>query len=151
MYSIHKKQLLHANMEEVWNFISSPINLEAITPPGMKFEILTELAGQKMYAGQIIEYKISPFAGIKMHWVTEITHVQQHSFFVDEQRFGPYKFWHHQHRVREVSGGIEMEDIVHYKLPLGPLGMLAHELKIKKQLEDIFEYRFHKLNSLFNK
>lgn len=151
MYSIHKKQLLRANMDKVWDFISSPMNLEAITPPGMKFEILTDLAGQKMYAGQLIEYKISPFAGIKMNWVTEITHVQQHAFFVDEQRFGPYKFWHHQHRVKEVGEGIEMEDIVHYKLPFGPLGTLAHNLKIKKQLEDIFDFRFHKMESLFNK
>lgn len=151
MYSLHKKQLLRASMDEIWEFISSPINLEAITPPGMKFEILTDLSGQKMYAGQIIEYKLTPFTGIKMNWVTEITHVQHHSFFVDEQRFGPYKFWHHQHRVKEVRGGIEMEDIVHYKLPFGLLGTIAHELKIKKQLEDIFSYRFQKLEELFNK
>ncbi len=151
MYQIQRKQLLKADIDTVWDFISSPLNLEAITPDTMRFEILTDLRGQKMHPGQLIRYKISPFLGIRMNWVTEITHVQERSFFVDEQRFGPYKFWHHQHKITEVPGGVEMLDTVHYMLPLGPLGTLAQKLFVQRQLEDIFTFRYNKLESLFNK
>lgn len=114
----------------------------------MKF---TTLSGDEraMFAGQIIHYKISPFTGITMEWVTEITHVKEKTFFVDEQRFGPYKFWHHKHLFREIEGGTEMEDIVHYKLPLGILGKLFHPLLVKPKLEAIFNFRRAKLISLF--
>jgi ligand-binding SRPBCC domain-containing protein len=102
-----------------------------------------------MYAGQIIEYKVSPILGIPLYWMTEITHVEQHKFFVDEQRFGPYSMWHHQHHFREVPGGVEMTDIVHYKMPFWFLGDIANTLFVKKQLNDIFNYRFKAVEKIF--
>lgn len=116
----------------------------------MGFHILSDIAATKMYPGQIIEYYVTPLAGIKMHWVTEITHVQDKIYFVDEQRFGPYSFWHHQHFLKEVPGGIEMTDTLHYKVPFGFLGKLVNALFIKKKINEIFEYRYKALEKLFN-
>lgn len=106
---------------------------------------------RKTYAGQLIEYRVSPFKGITTGWVTEITHVKDREFFVDEQRFGPYKLWHHKHFVREIEGGVEMEDLVHYKLPMGFLGRLVHPWLVKPKLEEIFRFRESALNKLFGK
>ena len=116
----------------------------------MGFDVLTNIKGVEMYPGQIIEYKVSPMMGIKLHWVTEITHVRDKVFFVDEQRFGPYAFWHHQHILKQVEGGIEMQDIVHYKIPFGIFGRLANALFVKKQLESIFSFRFEAVEKIFN-
>ncbi|MGB5229141.1 MAG: SRPBCC family protein, partial [Eudoraea sp.] len=99
--------------------------------------------------GQIIQYEVAPFAGITTKWVTEITHVKEGEYFVDEQRFGPYALWHHKHFIKPVSGGVEMEDIIDYKLPFGVLGQLAHPLLVKKQLEKIFAYREMKLEEIY--
>ena len=114
----------------------------------MGFEIHSG-AHRAMYAGQIIQYKVSPFPGFTTKWVTEITHVEKGFYFVDEQRFGPYSLWHHKHFIREIEGGVEMEDLIHYKIPLGWLGQLAHPLLVKKQLKQIFSYRETKLKDLF--
>ena len=108
----------------------------------MGFNVISKYHGDKMYPGQIIEYKVSPVLGIPLYWMTEITHVQDKKYFVDEQRFGPYSMWHHQHHFKVVDGGVEMTDIVHYKLPLWFLGDIANTLFVKKQLQHIFEYRF---------
>ncbi|MBT8185431.1 MAG: SRPBCC family protein, partial [Eudoraea sp.] len=102
-----------------------------------------------MFPGQIIAYKVSPFAGYSTKWVSEITHVEEGSYFVDEQRFGPYSLWHHKHFIREINGGVKMEDIIDYKLPLGVLGEIMHSITVKKQLQKIFRYRENKLTSLF--
>ncbi|MFN5182541.1 MAG: SRPBCC family protein [Bacteroidota bacterium] len=151
LQSLNKKQFLNSDLDTVWNFMSRPENLSKITPEYMGFEVLTDIKGIEMYSGQIIEYKVSPMMGIKLHWVTEITHVKNKSFFVDEQRFGPYKFWHHQHHLKEVEGGVEMIDIIHYKIPFGFLGKIANTLLVKKQLEEIFSHRFRVLDNMFNK
>ena len=102
-----------------------------------------------MYPGQIIQYTVSPFAGLNTRWVTEITHVKEGVYFVDEQRFGPYALWHHKHFIKETDTGVLMEDIIDYKLPFGFLGRWAHSLFVKKQLNSIFEYREKKLVELF--
>ena len=149
LYSIKSAQLLHTDADTLWQFISSPRNLALITPPYMRFTILNDPGGQ-MYAGQIIEYAIRPVLGIKLHWVTEITHVAGKTFFVDEQRFGPYAFWHHKHTLRQTKDGVDMTDEVHYQLPLGILGRMAHALFVKRQLQAIFDYRRQKLDELFN-
>lgn len=115
----------------------------------MGFRILYLSGNGKMYPGQIIRYKVQGIPGVNMHWVTEITHVKEPFYFVDEQRFGPYALWHHQHHFREVKGGVEMTDEVNYALPLGPLGILAHALFVKRELNRIFDYRFKKLEELF--
>ena len=102
-----------------------------------------------MFAGQIIQYQVTPFSGYTTKWVTEITHVKENSYFVDEQRFGPYALWHHKHFIKEIDGGVEMEDIIDYKIPFGWLGQLAHPLIVKKQLLEIFKFREQKLTDLF--
>lgn len=148
LYTLKSVQNLPISLEQAWNFISDPKNLAVITPPEMGFKTLSGDERQ-MFAGQIIHYTVTPILGIKMQWVTEITHVENLKFFVDEQRFGPYSFWHHKHFLKEIPGGVEMEDIVHYKLPMGFLGQLAHPILVKPQLDKIFEFRRKKLIGLF--
>ena len=151
LHTYKSTQLIKSDMHSIWDFISSPSNLAVITPASMQFEIIDdEDELQKMYPGQIIEYYVSPVAGIRMHWVTEITHVVPYEYFVDEQRFGPYRFWHHKHFLKVVENGIEMTDIVHYKAPLGFLGEIANDLFIRKKLKAIFDYRREKLEVMFN-
>jgi ligand-binding SRPBCC domain-containing protein len=148
MHILTESIILKADIEEVWDFFSSPANLKNITPPGMGFNILSGETG-KMYPGQIISYKVSPIAGVPLTWVTEITHVLEGQYFVDEQRFGPYSMWHHEHHFKLVDGGVEMTDIVSYVLPLGFLGKIAHSLFVKKQVEGIFNYRSKVIGQFF--
>jgi ligand-binding SRPBCC domain-containing protein len=115
----------------------------------MGFYIISKHHGAKMYPGQIIEYTVKPLFGIPLYWMTEITHVEEGKYFVDEQRFGPYSLWHHQHHFREVPGGVEMTDIVHYKIPLWILGDIANALFVRQQLQGIFDYRYKKVEELF--
>jgi len=151
IYKLTKKQFIPIDIDKAWDFFSSPTNLKTITPPYMGFEITTDLGDGKMYSGQIITYKVKPVLNIPLSWVTEITHVIDQKYFVDEQRFGPYRFWHHQHWFKEVEGGVEMTDIVHYGLPLGFLGSIANSLFVKNQLKEIFDYRVEAVNKLFGK
>jgi ligand-binding SRPBCC domain-containing protein len=134
-------QLLAASIEEVWSFFSDARNLATITPEYMNFRVTSGDLPSDIYPGQIITYKVSPMFGIPMFWMTEITAVKKYRLFVDEQRRGPYRLWHHQHLFQEVENGVEMTDIVHYELPLGPLGNLANAMFVRKQLQSIFEYR----------
>ena len=148
IYCLHKKQNLPISIETAWEFLSNPKNLKTITPNYMSFDILTPI-DRPMYAGQIIQYIVTPVLGIKTKWVTEITHVIDNSYFVDEQRFGPYALWHHKHFIKPINGGVEMEDIIHYKPPFGWLGQQAHPIIIKPKLDEIFNFRKEKLIELF--
>ncbi|MDO1500355.1 SRPBCC family protein [Winogradskyella maritima] len=148
IYTLHKKQNLPIPLKEAWQFLSDPANLKTITPDYMGFNILSG-ADREMYPGQIIQYIVTPVMGIKTKWVTEITHVRDNEYFVDEQRFGPYALWHHKHFIKEIEGGVEMEDIIDYKIPLGWLGQLVHPILVKPKLEEIFSYRKEKLEELF--
>lgn len=150
-HSIKTVQKIPISMKDAWAFFSNPANLQTITPDDMGFRVISKHQGDKMYAGQIIEYKVSPLMGIPIYWMTEITHVSDKQYFIDEQRKGPYSLWHHQHHFREIEGGVEMTDIVHYKNPLGILGKIANVLFVRKQLKQIFEYRFRKVEELFGK
>lgn len=150
LYSIKRNQFLPITLEQAWEFFSSPHNLSRITPEQMEFKIIS-ISGDSMYAGQIIQYKINVFPFITTRWVTEITHVQKPYYFVDEQRFGPYAFWHHQHHFREVAGGVETTDVVSYGIPLGPLGQLANRIYVKRKLQQVFDHRAKTLESLFQK
>ena len=149
LYSLKKKQFLPIDLNSAWDFFSNPHNLKVITPDYMQFNILSDLKSGEFYPGMIIEYRIRPVANIPIYWATEISQIIDKQLFVDEQRFGIYSFWHHKHLFKEVVGGTEMEDIVHYKLPLGFIGKIAHSLFVKKQLEAIFTYRENKLKELF--
>ncbi len=148
IYTLHAKQNLPISREQAWQFLSDPKNLKVITPDYMGFNIQSG-ADRTMYAGQIIEYIVTPILGIENRWVTEITHVVDQEYFVDEQRFGPYALWHHKHFIKEIEGGVEMEDLLHYKLPFGYLGQLVHPFLVKPKLDEIFEYRKNKLVELF--
>ena len=150
VYTLQTKQKLPISLAEAWDFFSTPKNLQKITPEYLGFKILSKPDFlEKAYAGQIIHYKVHPLLGIPLHWVTEIKHVEDQSFFVDEQRFGPYAFWHHQHHFKAVEGGVEMVDLIHYKLPLGILGRLANFIFVRRQLEGIFTFRTQRLVELF--
>jgi len=148
LYSVHRTQKFPVPLEEVWDFISNPKNLAVITPPTMGFKTLSG-DDRQMFAGQIINYTITPLFGFKIQWITEITHVSGNSYFVDEQRYGPYSFWHHKHFLKQIPGGVEMEDIVHYKLPMGILGRIAHPFLVKPKLKEIFDYREKKMTEIF--
>ena len=148
VYTLCSEQLLNISMEEAWNFFSSPKNLAKITPPEMGFDI-TSGEPQKMFAGQIITYKIKILPFLKNNWVTEITQVKEHSYFIDEQRFGPYKMWHHEHFFVNTENGLKISDRVTYKIPFGFLGQIAHSLFIRKKLTHIFSYRTKILENRF--
>ena len=144
VYSIKTIQTISVSLDAAWDFFSSPANLKEITPDNLGFNIISKHHGDTMYAGQIIEYTVKPVLGIPLYWMTEITHVEEKKYFVDEQRYGPYSMWHHQHHFKAVEGGVEMTDIVHYKLPFWFLGDIAYEVFVKKQLQNIFDFR-HKI------
>ena len=150
MYSYTSEQNLPIDIKEAWEFLSDPKNLKTITPDYMGFDIISG-ADRKMFPGQIIQYILTPILKIPFRWVTEITHVEHERYFVDEQRFGPYTFWHHKHFIEEIPNGVKMTDIVDYKLPLGLLGRFTHWLFVKNKVRSIFNYREQKLESIFGK
>jgi len=150
IYTLHKKQKLPISKAQAWEFLSNPKNLKTITPEYMGFDILSG-ADRPMYAGQLIQYIVTPILGIKTKWVTEITNIVEGKYFVDEQRFGPYALWHHKHFINEIEGGVEMEDIIDYKVPLGFLGQLVHPILVKPKIEEIFKHRTIKLEERFGK
>ena len=149
VYKKETVQFVNASIEECWAFFSSPKNLQKITPGTMGFQI-TDFDGKNMYAGQIIQYKVSPLLGLKLRWTTEITNVKDNEYFIDEQRFGPYVLWHHKHFFEPSENGTKMTDLVHYALPLGFLGRIMNTLVVKNKLKEIFDYREVKVNEIFN-
>lgn len=140
-FQLKAEQKIAAGLSEVWDFISSPVNLKDITPAYLGFLVTSKTGGEKMYPGMIITYVVKPVLGLPLQWMTEITHVKEREYFVDEQRIGPYRFWHHQHMLKEINGGVLMTDIVTYAPPLGIIGAVANKLFIKSQLSDIFLFR----------
>jgi ligand-binding SRPBCC domain-containing protein len=141
IYTLQQTYLLPATPEQAWAFFSAPENLALITPEKMAFRIEYNSGTGNMYAGQLIRYTVSILPGIRANWLTEITHVREPHYFIDEQRVGPYALWHHQHHFKPVSGGVEMTDIVNYAIPFGIIGRLANRLFVERQLNAIFEYR----------
>ena len=148
LYQLDRKQILPVSLEKAWQFFSSPFNLPSITPPWLNFSIVGEVPN-RMFPGMLIRYRLTPLLGIPMTWISEITHVDHPRRFIDEQRMGPYSFWHHQHHFRPVKGGIEMIDTVSYAMRYGPFGTFIHSLLVKRRLEDIFEFRRMALERIF--
>lgn len=148
MYQLKRQQLVKTDMATCWDFFSSPGNLQKITPKYMGFDVLTEVP-EKMYEGLMIEYRVRPLLGIPMNWITEITHVKEHQFFVDEQRKGPYRIWHHEHHFETVENGVLMSDIVSYELTFGILGKIAHPILVQRKLNEIFDFRFEIVEEIF--
>ncbi len=151
VHSLTVQQQIPATGEAVWNFFSNAANLQKITPEYMNFRILNERPLGEIYPGLVIRYKVSPVMNVPLFWMTEITAVRRYRLFVDEQRRGPYRMWHHQHLFEENDAGVLMTDIVHYELPLGPLGSIAHALFAKKQLREIFDFRVNKVEEIFGR
>lgn len=149
MYQFYEEQHLPVTIDEAWSFFSNPENLSLITPPSMNFS-LANVPEEEIYPGMIITYKVSPLFNIPLTWVTEITAADKPNFFIDEQRFGPYKFWHHRHSFKEAGGGVLMKDEVHYSLPFEIIGRLGHFLLVKKRVEGIFKYRKEALTKMFS-
>lgn len=150
-YQIIQTQKIPASMDQVWDFISKPGNLKKITPSSMDFVVTSNNGDDDMYAGMIVTYVLRPMLGIRTKWVTEITHVKNKEYFVDEQRLGPYKMWHHQHKIEPIEGGVLMTDIVTYIPPMGWLGAIANSLFIRKKLKEIFDFRTQAVNENFGK
>lgn len=148
-YQFRREQFINTNLDELWDFISSPQNLKKITPDYMGFDIQTPDLPDKVYEGMIIAYTVRPLLGIPTTWVTEITHVVNKQYFVDEQRVGPYTLWHHQHRIQETENGVLMHDIVSYQPPMGFIGRLANTLVIENKLNEIFSYRQKVFEQIF--
>lgn len=156
LYTLYREQKLNISLDEAWDFFSSPSNLKKITPPYMGFEIKSDYNNQKMFAGMIIEYIVKPLLGFPMKWITEITNLKEKEYFIDEQRYGPYKFWHHLHqfRIENLPGNKTAEkliitDKVNYSLPFGFIGRIVHKLFVRKKIEEIFDYRSEILKKLF--
>lgn len=141
-------QFVPASLDVVWDFFSSPANLSRITPPEMGF-IITSPEQTEMYPGMFITYKVSPAPGIKLNWVTEITQISTGKFFIDEQRRGPYRIWHHEHHFKRVEGGVEMRDILYYAVPLGFIGKLANLIFVRNKVKQIFSFREKRISELF--
>ena len=149
VHRLTHQQTLPAELPAVWSFFSDAANLQTITPEYMRFRVTSGDLPDEIYPGQIITYTVSPILRIPLFWMTEITHVAPRKMFVDEQRRGPYRMWHHQHHFEACEGGVLMTDIVHYELPFWIFGELARPLFVSRQLNNIFEYRKHKMASLF--
>jgi len=148
-HSIKAVQKIPVSLTEAWQFFSVPVNLVRLTPKEFSFKTISHHHGERIYQGQIIEYKVSPLFGIPVYWMTEITHVHPMQYFVDEQRYGPFGLWHHQHHFEEIEGGVEMIDIVHYSVPGWWFGDLVNKMIVKKKLEGLFIYRFEEIEKLF--
>ena len=145
------EQIIPQPLNEVWHFFSRPENLNKITPEDMSFEILSEVANTPMYEGMIIRYHIRPLLNLPMNWVTEITHVRDQVYFIDEQRFGPYALWHHQHHFKAVENGTQMTDILHYKVPYGMIGSAVNALMVENKIDKIFQFRYGEIERRFGK
>lgn len=143
-----REQFIAAEPARVWEFFATPRNLDELTPPELRFRILSALP-ERMFAGQLIEYRISPLPGVWLRWLTEIRHLREGAFFVDEQRFGPYRFWYHEHHFTPVAGGVRMTDRVTYDVGWGPFGWIAERVWVRRELERIFDYRARKVAEIF--
>lgn len=148
MQRLERVQSIPATLESAWNFFSRPENLALITPPWLGFRLISPPASEPIYPGQLLSYRLRPLLGVPIRWTSEITHCREPYLFVDEQRFGPYRFWQHQHHFRPIPGGIEVRDLVHYRLPFGPFGLLAAG-PVQRRLRAIFDYRQHAVQAHF--
>ena len=149
VYQFKQSQFIPADLTTVWDFFSSPKNLKAITPPEMNFEVLEITGGEKMYAGQMISYKVSPLPFVRVRWVTEIKNVEYKRYFTDEQKVGPFALWYHQHFFSELNNGVLMTVEISYAIPFGILGRIANRMVVEKQVGNIFNYRTERIKSHF--
>lgn len=150
IYRLQRTQILPISLDAAWDFLCRPEHLRDLTPPGVGLTVTSHIP-DRMYPGLIITYRLGLYSMFYFNWVTEITQAEPLSYFIDEQRSGPYRFWHHEHRLRSVEGGVEMKDLIHYALPFGLLGRMVHAAIVKKQLNAIFDYRREVLADRFGR
>jgi ligand-binding SRPBCC domain-containing protein len=149
-YALKYETFLPTTLDNAWDFFCSPLNLAKITPAEMSFVVTSDYKqGDKIYAGMIITYRITPLPGVKMNWMTEITHVKEKAYFVDEQRFGPYALWHHQHHFKQAEGGVQMTDLLDYAIPYGFIGRAVNHLVVAGKIKSLFDYRQAAIEQLF--
>lgn len=149
MHKLEKIQRIPIDIKTAWDFFSSPKNLSKITPKKMNFRIISDIKDGKMFPGMFIIYIVSPVFGIPITWITEITHISEKKYFIDEQRIGPYKMWHHEHHFKEIEGGVEMLDLLYYRLPFGFIGKIINFLFVRRKVIGIFNYRENILRDFF--
>jgi ligand-binding SRPBCC domain-containing protein len=140
LHRIHRRQVIPILITDAWEFFSNPVNLSKITPPWLNLTVISNIP-RSMHSGMIISYRITPLTCMSTLWISEITHVEAPIYFVDEQRLGPFRFWHHQHVFKEVGRDVEIQDIVHYAMPLGPIGEMVYAISVRKKVEGIFDFR----------
>jgi ligand-binding SRPBCC domain-containing protein len=145
LHRLEQTQRFPLSLGWAWDFFADPGNLARVTPPAMRLRI-TSPVPDTIYAGMLITYRLTPLPGMRVDWVNEITHVDHPRRWIDEQRFGPYRFFQHQHAFREIDGGVEMHDLVHYVLPRGAVGV--RRLLVAPALRDLFAYRFEVLERI---
>jgi ligand-binding SRPBCC domain-containing protein len=151
IYTLQRKEIVGLPLAQCWDFFSNPANLEKITPPELGFAVKSSLP-EKVYPGLMIEYTVSPLLGFKLSWLTEIVHVNEPYHFVDEQRVGPYRLWHHEHFFREISSNeVEVSDLIHYVPPFGLFGGIINALAVRPQLERIFDFRTEALKRILSR
>ncbi len=148
MNTLERRVLINCNIHDAWEFINKPQNLNKITPPQMEFKILSDIP-EEMYDGLMIDYRVKVPRFGYLDWTSEIKHVRSHRSFVDEQRVGPYNMWYHFHSIKEMGDQVEFFDQVHYRMPFGVFGKLAHALFVKRDLRNIFDYREESLKRYF--
>jgi len=148
IHYLHREQTIPARLEVLWKYFSEPKNLNEITPSDMNFEIVAG-GDVSMYEGQLIEYRVEFIHGVRSLWLTEIAHVRENEYFVDEQRVGPYRFWYHEHKFEVVGNGVRMTDHVTYAAPFGFLGDIVHAAWIRQKLKTIFDFRHQKISETF--
>ncbi len=148
VYRLQRTQNLPVSLETAWEFLCRPEHLRDLTPPGVGLTVTSELP-DRVYPGLIITYRLKLNKMLYFNWVTEITQAEPLRYFIDEQRSGPYRFWHHEHRLRSTEQGVEMTDLIHYALPFGFLGRMVHAAIVKNQLNAIFDYRRKALSERF--
>ncbi len=148
MHLLRQEQFLPISLDQAWDFFATPKNLNEVTPEDMVFEI-TSVLPDKMYEGLMITYRIKPMMNITVNWCTEITHIKEKEFFVDDQRKGPYNIWHHEHHFRAVEGGVLMTDILHYDIGKSIFGWIAGKMFVHRKVRQIFDYRYKALEKYF--
>jgi hypothetical protein len=147
MYRLQRRQLVGGDLPQVFGFFKSPHNLELMTPPWLGFRVL-DATDREVREGTRISYRLR-LHGIPVRWESRITEYVENEMFADEQIVGPYRHWYHQHLFRAVQGGVVMEDDVEYGMPFGVLGRLTHAVFVRRQLEQIFDYRVRVIGERF--
>lgn len=148
MHILRRELFIPISIEQAWKFFSSPMNLNALTPAALQFTILSD-SSTPMYAGMLIRYQLRPMVNIPIEWVTEITHVRDQRYFVDEQIKGPYAYWHHEHHFKQVDQGVLMTDLLYYDIGKSVFGWMAGKLFVHRKVREIFDYREIAIRSLF--